>query len=213
MLPSSLALEVLLFGVERFLGQWAQRSWKGWATVCGGDGWAVEAVVAAAKHGGGDAGHNGLRLDMEVAVHLIGAPTSDETDAVRVDTATEHGHGAARACETRRDVAHGEVGERGGRSRTVRRKRAVMSAGRTNRQGARGVGRKALRGVIGVAPAARSWRMRRASAATGQRVGWPLRPCPKVSPRTPFFCEVNVRVTKVAETMSGGGLWSGSRRQ
>lgn len=39
-----------------------------------GKGWEVDAEVATAKHGGVDAGHDGLRLDVQVAVDFVRAP-------------------------------------------------------------------------------------------------------------------------------------------
>lgn len=53
--------------------------------------------------------------------------------------------------------------------------------------------------MVAPAPAARKWRRRRASAATGHRVGCPLRPCPSVLPRVPFFRVVNMNVTNVVD--------------
>jgi hypothetical protein len=72
----------------------------------------VTAIVATAKHGGGYAGHNGLRLDVQEAAHLIGMPPPNEADAVRIDSATQQGHGATRTCGTCRNDARGEIGER-----------------------------------------------------------------------------------------------------
>eukprot|EP00980_Cylindrotheca_fusiformis_P024323 scaffold11739_cov107-Cylindrotheca_fusiformis.AAC.2 len=54
---------------------------------------------------------------------------------------------------------------------------------------------------------------RRAAARTGQKSGLPLRPWPITSPRTPFFCEVNSRVTNVAERRRWGGAERVSRRR
>eukprot|EP00980_Cylindrotheca_fusiformis_P020653 scaffold7703_cov127-Cylindrotheca_fusiformis.AAC.2 len=57
-----------------------------------------------------------------------------------------------------------------------------------------------------------SQRTRRAAARTGQKEGLPLRPWPITSPRTPFFCVVNSRVTKVAERRRWGGAVRESSR-
>ena len=62
---------------------------------------------AVAQHGRGDAGHEGLRLEVEIAKHLVGAPAADHTDAVAVDSGTEESHGAARA-----GGAGGDIGGR-----------------------------------------------------------------------------------------------------
>ena len=96
MLPRSLtSLEGLLLRGWSFLGLLGQESWKGWTARGGGRGWGrVKAVVAAAKHNGGDTRHDRfLRLDVvEVAVHFVGPPTPDEANAVRVDATAQHGH-------------------------------------------------------------------------------------------------------------------------
>lgn len=98
------------------LGQ--KRIWKGRGTGPrragrGRQGWGVEAEVAAAKHRGCDTRHNRLRLDMEIAVHFIGAPAANQPNAIGVNAAAEHGHGAARAGRAGRNVAGGEIRERG----------------------------------------------------------------------------------------------------
>ena len=62
---------------------------------------------AVAQHSRGDAGHDGLRLEMEVAKHLIGVPASDHTDAVAVDSGAEERHGTART-----NGAGGDIGRR-----------------------------------------------------------------------------------------------------
>ena len=58
---------------------------------------------AAAQHGGGDARHNWLGLDMQVPIKLVGAPAADETDPVTVHTCTEESHGSASAGGACRD--------------------------------------------------------------------------------------------------------------
>ena len=96
--------------LPRPLGQ----KWIGWAAWEGGSGWDVEALVAATQHGGGDSRHDGLRMYMQVAVHFVGVPAPDEANAIRVNAATKHGHGATRPRGAGRDIAGGEVRERGG---------------------------------------------------------------------------------------------------
>ena len=85
-------------GGLHLIGQLGQRSWKGWTVQqnAGGEGWDVEAEVAAAKHGGSNASHDRLSLNVEVAVDFVGPPASDEADAIGTDTATEKRHRAAR---------------------------------------------------------------------------------------------------------------------
>ena len=41
---------------------------------------------ATAQYGGGNAGHEGLRLEVKIAKHFVGAPAADHTDAVAVDS-------------------------------------------------------------------------------------------------------------------------------
>ena len=62
-----------------------------------------------------------------------------------------------------------------------------------------------IEGVVGTEPCARKVMTLAARDSTGQRWGWPERPCPIVSLRTPFFCWVKVRVTKVAAGRSASG--------
>ena len=54
-------------------------------------------------------------------------------------------------------------------------------------------------GVTEGAPCWRRCNIRRTVARTGQRHGDPEAPKPMTSPRTPFFCVVNSRVTNVAD--------------
>jgi hypothetical protein len=75
---------------------------------------------ATTEHGGSDAGHGRLGLDMQVSVHLIGAPAPDEPDAIAVHTRAKEGHGAARP--------HGACGEHGGRKTEGRRRRGGCKA-------------------------------------------------------------------------------------
>ena len=55
-----------------------------------------ELEVAAAQHGGGNAGHDRLRLYVEVTIHFVRSPTPDKANAVAVNARAEHGHGATR---------------------------------------------------------------------------------------------------------------------
>lgn len=47
---------------------------------------------ATAKHGGGDPRHDGPGLDVEIAIKLIRAPATNESNAVAIDASTEEGH-------------------------------------------------------------------------------------------------------------------------
>ena len=47
------------------------------------------------EHGGGDAVHDWLRLNVEVPVELIRAPPVDEANAVAINPGAHEGHGAA----------------------------------------------------------------------------------------------------------------------
>ena len=88
MLPrSSLTLEVHYLVGMRFLGHLGRMDLSGWVAGTGDRRWGIKAVVATAEHNGGDARHDWLRLDVEVAIHLVGVPPPDEADAVRIDAA------------------------------------------------------------------------------------------------------------------------------
>ena len=65
---------------------------------------------AAAEHGGGDASHDRLGLDVKISVKLVGAPAADEADPVPVDSGTEKGHGATRPGGASGDGAGGYDG-------------------------------------------------------------------------------------------------------
>ena len=72
-----------------------------------------ETVVAATKHGGGHSRHDRLGLNVQVPIHLVGAPAANEPDAIAIDAGAQHGHGATGAGGAGRDV--------GGRDAQVRR--------------------------------------------------------------------------------------------
>ena len=78
-----------------------------------------EVKGTAAQHGSGDTSHQGLRLDVEVSEHLVGAPATDHVETVAVDSGTKECHGTSSACRARRDVLVGRIrriqieGERG----------------------------------------------------------------------------------------------------
>ena len=62
----------------------------------GQEGGRRKRAAGAAEHGRGDAGHGWLGLNVQVAIHLIGAPATNETDAIAVNAPAQEGHGAAR---------------------------------------------------------------------------------------------------------------------
>ena len=64
-----------------------------------------KAKIAAPKHGGREAVHDGLRLDVKVSEHFVRSPTSDHAQAVAVNARAEQRHGAARTGGADRDVA------------------------------------------------------------------------------------------------------------
>ena len=72
--------------------------------TCSGRG---ETEGAAAKHGGGEACHDGLGLNVKISIHFVGAPAPDEADAVTVGAGAEKGHGAAGARGPDGDVGDG----------------------------------------------------------------------------------------------------------
>jgi hypothetical protein len=53
-----------------------------------------EDEVATVEHFGGEALHESISLEVEVAQHFVGTPSADEADDVGVDVSTEEGHGA-----------------------------------------------------------------------------------------------------------------------
>lgn len=65
--------------------------------------------MAATEHGGCDTGHDWLRLNVQVAVHLVGPPAADKANAVAIDARAEHGHGTAGAGGPGREVARGNA--------------------------------------------------------------------------------------------------------
>ena len=65
-------------------------------------------MLAAAEHCGGDAGHDRLGLHVQVAIHLVRLPTSNEADPIAVDARAEEGHRPSGACGPCRDVGDGE---------------------------------------------------------------------------------------------------------
>ena len=162
-----------------------------------------EAEIASPEHGGGEARHNGLRLHVQVTVHFVRSPVTDQSDTVAVNACAQQCHGAARASGADGDISlgvHGVVGvemENGsGALRQIRGRNVTEGGGiaRANRV-QRGVECSVLR--------AKRARTRDAMAAsTGHKCGCPERPWPMVSLRTPFFCWVKVSVANVAAKMS-----------
>ena len=66
---------------------------------------------AAAKHGGGDTGHHWLRLNVEVAIHLVRrAPATDQVNAIAINPGAHEGHCTASASGAGRDVGRGVGG-------------------------------------------------------------------------------------------------------
>ena len=160
-------LDVVLVWGQFLVGHWGRKRWKGWVPRRVGRGWGIETVVAAAEYDGGNSGHDRLRLDMQVAVHFVGVPSPDKANAIRVNTATQHGHSTAGASRSRGNIASREVGER-------RRKKLNSPAEKHRNIGGGDVlPRRGQRRPKGIK---RGGRHRAACAATGQRVGCPLRP-------------------------------------
>ena len=62
---------------------------------------------AAAKHRGGEPGHDGRRLNVEISVHLVGPPSADETYTIAINARAKEGHGPASAGRTNRDIGEG----------------------------------------------------------------------------------------------------------
>ena len=91
-----------------------------------------EVKGTAAQHGSGDTSHQeGLRLDVEVSEHLVGAPATDHAETVAVDSGAKECHGAASACRARRDVVGrirriGMEGERGANAKREAPSRHIL---------------------------------------------------------------------------------------
>ena len=71
-----------------------------------------QAKGTATKHGGRKTRHDGGGLYVEITVHFVGAPTSDEADDVPADAGAKQRHGAASP-----GGADGDVGRSVGRIR------------------------------------------------------------------------------------------------
>ena len=90
--PTPVSVGVGLGCASTKTNRWPQLRPKGKKRVgAEGEGWVGfelcrgQPIVAAAKHGGREARHDGLGLDMEVAVELIGAPTPYKPNAIAAD--------------------------------------------------------------------------------------------------------------------------------
>ena len=66
---------------------------------------------SAVEHGGGNTIHNGLRMDVKIAVELVRAPPPDQANSITVDATVEKGHGPS--------GARGAGGDVGGRDRRI----------------------------------------------------------------------------------------------
>jgi hypothetical protein len=53
-----------------------------------------ECELAALKHEASEVAHHGLRLDVQIAEHDVGAPAAEELDQIRVDAGAQKCHGA-----------------------------------------------------------------------------------------------------------------------
>ena len=63
-----------------------------------------EAEVATPKHGGREAVHDRLRLDVQVPKHFVRPPTANHSKAVAVNPGAEQSHRATRSSGTDGDV-------------------------------------------------------------------------------------------------------------
>ena len=76
------------------------RCWEGGKLRCCWDRDGLpreEVIIAAAKHVGGKAPHQGFRLEMEVPEHLVATPPPQHANQVGVDFGTQKGHGSTSA--------------------------------------------------------------------------------------------------------------------
>ncbi|KAI2507088.1 hypothetical protein MHU86_7357 [Fragilaria crotonensis] len=69
-----------------------------------------EAKGTTVKHRGGEASHHRLRLYVEVPVHLVRPPPTDQANAITVDPGAQQRHGAARTGGANGDVGKGVCG-------------------------------------------------------------------------------------------------------
>ena len=56
-----------------------------------------QSVVTTLKHSGREMTHKRLGLHVEVSEHLIGLPSSQQANPIRVDVGAKEGHGAGSA--------------------------------------------------------------------------------------------------------------------
>ena len=64
-----------------------------------------EGEGAAAEHGGRQPIHHRLSLNVEIAIHLIRPPSTDEANPIAINAGAEKCHGAAGTGRANRDVA------------------------------------------------------------------------------------------------------------
>ena len=69
-----------------------------------------EAKIAATQHGGCEAVHDGLGLDVEISKHLVRPPAADEAQPITIDAGTQKRHGAAGPRRADGDVGGSESG-------------------------------------------------------------------------------------------------------
>ena len=79
-------------------------------------GW-QQGEAATTEHAGREISHDRLSLDMQIAHHLIGSPSTEELDAIRIHIGTQEGHGARGTQKAGGDIVGQEAiggAERGG---------------------------------------------------------------------------------------------------
>jgi hypothetical protein len=134
---------------------------------------------------------------MQVKVHLIGFPPTDEADAIAIDPGAEESYGSACVRGASGDVRGGEANVR---TEEDRGSHILGDVGREE------VGPLALARPDGIEGCGWGCVLRAqvldASYQTkdGTQQEWPM-----VSPRTPCSCEVKVRVAKVVDNKSRRG--------
>lgn len=80
----------------------------GWSNGIAG----YEAVVSIGHHATREVVHDGLRLDMEVSLHFVRAPPTNESDGVMVNVGAEKCHGAGSAKRVSADVTRSDAQSR-----------------------------------------------------------------------------------------------------
>jgi hypothetical protein len=133
---------------------------------------------------------------VEVAEHFIGPPATEQANDVSIHLGHQKSHGARRAKAFRGDVQRGEAHKMGTNEGNGGPK-GRSNVGRENVVPAAGV-EVGSTGLVGWGIMGAEMKNAAGSGNNGAEVGWPERPRPITSPRTPLFWVSNSSVTKSA---------------